>query len=33
MEYPKRLLDKIGTIKDEKILNKIDKTIKEHFNL
>ncbi len=29
----KRLLDKIGTIKDKKILNKIDKTIKEHFNL
>jgi len=29
----KRLLNKIGTIKDKKILEKVDRVIREHFNL
>jgi mRNA interferase MazF len=29
----RRLLNKIGTIEDKKILEKVDRIIREHFNL
>jgi len=29
----RRLLNKIGTVEDRKILEKVDRIIREHFNL